>query len=97
MSKGYWLDEWRKRNLMIQLENEIIQKTGLNKDELRKMDIGDIEKKLNIVAKSPYKKRNLYRFVSLETIKKQEETVTKALSEQIQVTSLGTLTRQEMK
>lgn len=83
MNKNYWLNKYREQNVILRIENDIMSKTGLSRDDLKKMDLGDIEKRLGIVAKNPYNKRSLYRFISEETIKKREEIVTRALSEHI--------------
>lgn len=48
MDKDFWLKEWRRKNLIKRLEDDIIDRSSLTKDELAKLDIGDIERKLGI-------------------------------------------------
>ena len=54
--------------LLEKIEKDIMDLTGLTKEQLDTMDIGDIERYLGIEATNPAKKKSLYKFVSSDTL-----------------------------
>ena len=61
------------KNLIDKLEKDIMDLTGLTKEQLDTMDIGDIERQLGIEATDPAKKKSLYKFVSSDEMKYREK------------------------
>jgi hypothetical protein len=62
-----------------ELENEICKLTGLTLEQLHKMDIGDIERRMNIKHFS-CGPSDLYRCIGPAESKRREEIITKLLN-----------------
>ena len=69
------------KNLIDKLEKDIMDLTGLTKEQLDTMDIGDIERHLGIDATDPAKRKSLYRIISSEEHEYREKLITHLLKD----------------
>lgn len=63
------------------IEKSIMDRTGLSKEQLDSMDIGDIERHHGIEATDPAKKKSLYKIESSEMIEHRKRIVNKILND----------------